>query len=131
MQIFYSIALFLLIGANSMVWGEERVAETLDNVDFIVENLKDEEGKMYGESYFALNRNNYPMRISMEITQAKNVETKIAPYTIVMEPSARVPLGTVVKINPEEDAVWNYEWLIEPDLHDLNVEKLEMCSEFL
>ena len=131
MRILYSIVIFLLIGMNSLAWGEERVAETLENVDFIIENLRDGEGNIYGESYYAKNNNDYPMRISMELVQAENVDPKIIPYTVIMEPEVRILLGSVVKNDSEKDAVWKYQWEVEPDLHDLNVEKLEMCSKYL
>lgn len=131
MQLLYSFAVFILLSVSSTAWGEERVAETLEKVDFIIDTLRDDEGNIYGESYYAMNRNDYPMRISMEITHQENVDAKIVPYTIIMKPDARVPLGSVVKNDTDMDASWKYEWEVEPDLHELNVEKLEMCSKFL
>lgn len=128
MKMICSIAVFLMIGMNAITWGDERVAETLENVDFIVENLKDEKGNLYGEAYYALNHNNYPIRISIKLVQAENVNQKIVPYTIIMEPDARVSLGSVAKNKSGKDAKWKYEWEVEPDLHGLHTDKLAICA---
>ena len=94
---------------------EERIASTLENVDLIIEDVLNETGHNFGEKYFAYNRNDFSVRLSIKLVGERNTLDKLIPYTIVIKPLSKVKLGKVTQSNPKEEASWNYEWEVIPD----------------
>lgn len=108
---FFIFSLFL----SMTLYGEERIAGTLENVDLIIEDVTNEKGHNHGEKYFAFNRNHYPVRLTIRLTDQSNADDQLVPFTIIIKPQDRVQIGIVMQKNPEEESSWNYEWVVEPD----------------
>lgn len=95
--------------------GEERIASTLENVDLMIEDVHNNKGHNFGEQYSALNRNDYPVKLSIKIVGARNASDQLVPYTIIVKALDKVKLGKITQANPKEESSWNYEWEVEPD----------------
>lgn len=109
--LFFPFALFFL----STLGAEERIAGTLDQVDLIATDVKNEDGHNYGEKYSAFNRNDVPMRITIRLTEAENVESYIVPHTLITEPHTQADLGYILQKDVSKNAAWKYEWQAKPD----------------
>ncbi len=107
--------LLLISGLCSPLQSEEKRVNTLKNVDLFIENLTNKKGHNYGERYFAINHNDFPVKLSIKLKSGKNVVNKLVPFTIVVKPHEKVKLGKVVQSDSSIESAWSYEWEIEPD----------------
>lgn len=108
------LTLMSFLFCSSLI-GEERIASTLENVDLIIEDIHNENGHNYGEQYFARNRNDHPVKLSIKIAGARNASDDLVPYMIVIRPLDKVKLGKITQADPKQEASWNYEWEVQTD----------------
>lgn len=118
---FFFLITFIVIPLQA----SERDVGTLDNVDLIVSDLYNEDRHNYGEEYFVLNRNDHPMRVSIKLTESKNVEDHIIRYTIIVEPHDRVGMGFVLQDEVSKGADWKYTWEAGRDTPVYNFSSIE------
>ncbi len=115
MKKFISIFLFLAIFSMHTLFAEEKIGGTLNNTDLIVKDLVNEEGHNYGERYYVLNRNDYPVKVSIKLTDGQNIDDYLVPYTIVVKEFQRIEIGEIYQTDIKKESSWNYEWQVEPD----------------
>jgi len=115
MKKYLTLLLLSILSLSTGLQAEERIAGTLESVDLIIEDMYNEQGHNYGERYFAINRNDTPVRISIRLTEAKNAEDHFVPYTIVVKPLEKVKLGKVKQTDLTAESFWNYAWEVQPD----------------
>jgi|ERR1700733_12441237 len=95
--------------------GEERIGGSLENVDLMISDLTNEDNHNYGDRYYAINHNDYPMRVSIRITEGFNAEDRLVRNTIIVEPHEGADLGVITQKNLAKYADWKYEWQTRED----------------
>lgn len=90
----------------------ERIVDTLNQVDLIVVDRVNVDGYSFGEEYFACNRNDFPVYISIRLIKAENVGSDLAIGPMTATPKTKINLGSVLQTNTSKVASWRYEWLI-------------------
>lgn len=108
----FVLILFLLQLSLS---AEDRIAGTLNNVDLFKTDLFNEDGHNIGENYFALNRNEAPMRIAIKLASAQNAEDHLIQHIIVLSPHQKADLGYITQQDLNKAANWKYEWDVRKD----------------
>ncbi len=94
---------------------EGRVAESINNVDLIVEEKLNEKGENYGDIYTVHNRNDFPIRFSIKLGDSVNAVDNLTKNTIIVEPNQTASVGTVTMDDPTKESNWSYEIQIKPD----------------
>lgn len=107
--------LFILVAFCSIHSLEGRVAESINNVDLIIEDLYNSQGQDYGDDFFIHNRNDIPIRFSIKLTDAINAKDGLLKNTIIIEPQQRISIGSVTMNNLAIEANWSYELNVKPD----------------
>lgn len=115
MKKFISIFLFLTIFSTLSLFAEEKIGGTLNNTDLIIKELVNKEGHNYGERYYILNRNKYPVQVSIKITNSHNVDDYLVPYTVIVKEFQRIEVGEVYQTEITKKSSWDYEWQVQPD----------------
>lgn len=107
----------LLLCTASPLFSEERIAGTLENVDLYVTDLYNDDGHNYGEQYHVRNRNDYPMRIKIQLTDNANADSHLINFTVIVEPHSTADLGYITQKELARGANWKYEWKAVRDSH--------------
>lgn len=105
-KIFFIISSFFFIPLQA----DERIGGTLNHVDLMIEDLYNEDGHNCGERYYAINRNDCCMRISIKLTKSMNVEDHLIDYTVILDSHKKVDLGFVVQKIVSDTSSWKYDW---------------------
>ena len=108
-------ALAFCILLFSTLSAESHIAETLDNVDLLIEDKFSEKGHNFGEDYYVHNRNDYPVRFTIKINDAINAQNNLIKNIIVIPPNNKAPLGSVRQDDLTKESNWSYEWEVTPD----------------
>lgn len=110
----YFLPFFCL--ALTSLFAEEHLASSVNNVDLYVNDLYHEEnGHNYAEEYRAVNRNDFPVRVSIKLTEIVNADNRLIRNTIIIDPKEEAPLGTVQQKDLSKSATWNYQWQAKKD----------------
>lgn len=109
------LTLFLTLFFASYVHSGERIAGTMESVDLIIEDMYNDNGHNFGERFYAINRNDFPIRLSIHLTEAKNAENSFVAYTLIINPLEKVKLGKVRQKDLTAESSWNYEWEVQRD----------------
>ena len=95
--------------------GDEKIGGTIENVDLIVSDLTTDYNHNYGDRYYAINRNDYPVRVSIKMINGVNAEDHLIRNTVIIEPHERADLGLIRQKDPLKTSDWKYEWHVKPD----------------
>lgn len=107
--------LFILVILTAHLSLEGRIAESINNVDLIIEDKLNEKGQNFGEDYYIHNNNDIPIRFSIKLVNAINAKDDLIKNTVIIEPLQRISVGSVSMDNPAQEASWSYELLVKPD----------------
>ncbi|NGX42212.1 MAG: hypothetical protein K940chlam7_00489 [Chlamydiae bacterium] len=106
---------FLFVLFALPLFSEERIVDTIENVDLYVNDLYNEDDHNYGEEYYVLNRNDFPMHVSIHLTDNKNAEKHLIKSTVIVGSNLRGDLGHILQKDLSLGATWKYEWKAERD----------------
>lgn len=107
------IIFILFVFINFSLLSEVRVLDTLQNVDLIAEDRKDDQGRKNGVNYYAHNRNNGVVYVTIDALNAKNVYENLTYSQVVVDASDKVFLGWVIQTKNEDQSHWEVEWTVE------------------
>ena len=104
------LALLLLITplAAQTVVGENA------GVQILRERRYNAQDRHIGYNYSALNRNPYPVYVSIRLTASENAYDGLLPGSVIVQGGETTPLGYIVQESISENANWNFEWKTEP-----------------
>lgn len=91
---------------------EEEVLNTLDQVDLIQVRKFDVEGNELGADIFALNRQTYPIEVTIRLTKSDNVTNSLTNRWVSVTPGSRGFLGSVLLKDQSKPGSWYFEWKI-------------------
>jgi hypothetical protein len=74
----------------------------------------DADEKHYGYDYSARNRNDYPVYVSIRLTNAVNAYDGLLPGSVIVQGGENASLGYVVQEDASSDSNWDLEWKAEP-----------------
>lgn len=104
----YLIFLFLTMSL------EARIADSINNVDLIIDDKINEKGQNIGDSYHIHNRNHIPVQFTFKLTESVNAKDKITEKSGTVERYTIIPIGSVTMDNLAEEAIWSYELAVRP-----------------
>lgn len=106
------LALLLLVTAQTVL--AQTVVGEKAGVQILRERRYDAQDLHYGYNYSALNRNSYPVYVSIRLTSSENAYDGLVPGSIIVQAGESAPLGYIVQESVSENANWNFEWKTEP-----------------
>lgn len=107
--------LFFLMFLTSILNLEGRVEESINNVDLIVDDKLNEKGQNYGDNYRIHNRNSFPIRYTLKLTDVVNAKDNIIQKSGTIERYTVIPLGSVTMVDLAKESNWGYELEVKPE----------------
>lgn len=94
---------------------EGKIADSINNVDLIIEEKVNEKGENYGDDYMVHNRNEFPIRFSIKLSDSMNAIDNLLKNTIIVEPDQTASVGAVIMDDRSKESNWSYEIQVKPD----------------
>jgi uncharacterized protein YccT (UPF0319 family) len=101
---------FVLFAAGA--FANEKVVSTLNRVDLIAVDKQNEKNHNYGTDYYALNHNDFPVQVTIQITNSVNTQDGLITGPVVINPNEKTHLGWLLQNNDSLEAKWNVQWQV-------------------
>lgn len=115
MRFCYLILIVTFLLNISTPLSANRIGGTIQNVDLIIKNLCNSDNHDCGEEYFVINHNDFPMRVSIRITDQINTDDRLIHNIIIVEPHDKASLGSVLQKDTAKPADWKFQWQTKAD----------------
>jgi hypothetical protein len=106
--------LFFLIYLAVALGLEGRVADSINNVDLIVEDKINDKGQNIGDNYHVHNRNYFPITYTFKLTDSVNANNNINQKSGTIESYTIIPIGSITMDDLAEESLWTYELEVKP-----------------
>jgi hypothetical protein len=107
--------LFILVILSVHLALESRIAQSINNVDLIIEDKFNDQGENYGDEFFIHNRNDIPIQVSIKVVNSLNAKDNILKNTVIIESLEQISAGSVTMDDPTQESHWSYELKVKPN----------------
>jgi hypothetical protein len=102
-----------LIFCSAIMAQEEKLEQTVEGVELYQMDKYNAEGHNFGTDYVVYNRNDYPVLISIELVEKRNLLDGLLIGVIRVEPGEKAYLGWLIQSDPEYDSDWRIQWWVD------------------
>lgn len=103
--------LFLLLAAVSLS-ASEKLLGTAQGVEIITKELFRNDGKYYGNRFYARNKKKGDASVQLHLTSSKNVIDQLSKTALTVPSEGETLFGDIVQDHPEENWEWYVDWTI-------------------